>query len=78
LHELYKDIDESPPLGKERVIFCNLEEENLKDVFEKMAISPEKKIVIKKGEHYCGIVSITDIFSLLSMECCENDNLGTI
>lgn len=78
MHELYKDIDDTLPLGKERVIFCNLEEENLKDIFEKMAISPEKKIVIKKDNKYCGIISISDIFSLLSTEYFENDNLGNI
>lgn len=68
LKELYKDIDLTLPLGKERVVICQLGEENLKDIFEKMAISPEKKLVIKNGEHYCGIISISDIFNLLSIE----------
>jgi hypothetical protein len=60
------------PLGKERVIICQLYEDNLKDIFEKMAISPEKKIIIKKGDHYCGIISISDIFNLLSIDYFEN------
>ena len=68
MKELYKDIDDTLPLGKERVIFVQLNEDNLKDIFEKMAISPEKKIVVKKGEQYSAIISISDIFNLLSID----------
>ena len=66
MKELYKEIDDTLPLGKERVIISQLQIENLKDIFEKMVISPEKKIVIKNDQEFCAIISISDIFNLLS------------
>jgi hypothetical protein len=68
LAEMYKNIDEVLPLGKERIIFIEIGEDNLKDVFEKMAVSPEKKIVVKSGDNYLAIISISDLFNLLSSE----------
>jgi len=65
---MYKGIDETVPLGKERIIFVQIGEDNLKDVFEKMAVSPEKKIVVKNGENYLTIITISDLFNLLSSE----------
>ena len=66
MKELYKEIDDTLPLGKERVVISQLQIENLKDIFEKMVISPEKKIVIKNDQEFCAIISISDIFNLLS------------
>jgi predicted transcriptional regulator len=71
LKHLYADVNEEKPLGKDRLVLINEQEEySFKDIMEFLNYSPEKKIVIeKKGNDSCssifGIISLSDIFKLI-------------
>ena len=63
LKDLYEDIDTEKPYGMKRIV--ELEDKtDLKEVFEKMNISPERKIIAKNGTNI-GIIALYDIFKKL-------------
>ena len=63
LTDLYEDIDTTKPYGIKRIIELK-DDSDLKEVFEKMNISPERKIIAKNGEKI-GIIALYDIFKKL-------------
>lgn len=63
LTDLYEDIDTTKPFGIKRIIELK-DDIDLKDVFENMNISPERKI-IAKNENKIGIIALYDIFKKL-------------
>ena len=63
LKDLYEDIDTQKPYGIRRIVELN-DDTDLKEVFEKMNISPERKIITKSGAKI-GIIALYDIFKKL-------------
>ena len=63
LKDLYEDIDNEMPYGKRRINELN-DDTNLKNVFELMNISPERKLIVKYHDHI-GIITLSNIFSEL-------------
>ena len=63
LKDLYEDIDNQKPYGIRRIVELN-DDTDLKEVFEKMNISPERKIITKSGAKI-GIIALYDIFKKL-------------
>ena len=70
--DLYQDIDLELPLGKDRIILDKEGNFDLKEALEKMAISPERKILIKCGpdspQCHDGIITLSNIFNLLQLD----------
>ena len=65
LIDLYDGVDTEKPYGKKRIIESN-DDSNLKEVFEQMSISPERKLIIKNdNNNNIGIVALYDIFKKL-------------
>ena len=64
LKDLYEDIDNEIPYGKRRIKELK-DETNLKNVFEEMSTSPERKLIIKYDDSKIGIVALYDIFKKL-------------
>lgn len=69
LEELYSDIDEELPFGKDRVVFINdADNYTFKEIMEFINLSPEKKIVVHKHNKPCsllGVISLSDVFKLV-------------
>jgi predicted transcriptional regulator len=63
LKDLYEDVDKEIPYGKTRIVEVE-ENSDLKNVFEQMSISPERKLIIRKNSNI-GIVALYDIFKKL-------------
>lgn len=65
LKDLYEEVDNEKPYGKTRI--KELEDgKNLKEVFEEMSISPERKLIIKNDNNKnIGVVALYDIFKKL-------------
>ena len=63
LKDLYEDIDTQKPYGIRRIVELN-DDTDLKEVFEKMNISPERKIITKNGAKI-GIIALYDVFKNL-------------
>ena len=63
LKDLYEDVDNELPYGKKRIFELD-DQLDLKEVFEKMSISPERKLIIKNGTKF-GIIALYDIFNKL-------------
>lgn len=64
LEDLYKNIESQLPLGKDRLIYIQHNESTIKDVFEKIILSPEKKLIVYEEEKLLGIISLSDIFKI--------------
>ncbi len=64
LKDLYEDIDNEMPYGKRRIKELN-DDTNLKNVFEEMSTSPERKLIIKNSDSKIGIIALYDIFKKL-------------
>jgi predicted transcriptional regulator len=66
LKDLYEDIDNEMPYGKRRINELN-DDTNLKNVFELMNISPERKLIVKynNDDTKIGIIALYDIFKRL-------------
>ena len=66
LKDLYEDIDNEMPYGKRRINELN-DDTNLKNVFELMNISPERKLIVKynNDDTKFGIIALYDIFKRL-------------
>jgi hypothetical protein len=56
------------PYGKERIILCEDPNFDIKETFEKMAISPERKIFVKTKNGQWGIITLSDIFNILNID----------
>ena len=63
LKDLYEDVDKEMPYGKTRIVEVE-ESSDLKNVFEQMSISPERKLIIRKNSNI-GVVALYDIFKKL-------------
>ena len=63
LKDLYEDIDTQKPYGIRRIVELN-DDTDLKEVFEKMNISPERKIITKNGAKI-GIIALYEVFKKL-------------
>ena len=63
LKDLYEDIDNEKPYGKQRIFELD-NKLDLKEVFENMSIAPERKLIIKNGDKI-GIIALYDIFKKL-------------
>ena len=61
LKDLYEGVDNEIPYGKKRIEELT-DNTFLKEVFEKMSISPERKLIIRDEEERIGIVALYDIF----------------
>ena len=64
LKDLYEGVDNEIPYGKKRIEEL-VDNTILKEVFEKMSISPERKLIIRDEEKRIGIVALYDIFKKL-------------
>ena len=66
LKDLYEDIETEMPYGKRRINELN-DDTNLKNVFELMNISPERKLIVKynNDDSKIGIIALYDIFKRL-------------
>ena len=64
LKDLYEGVDNEIPYGKKRIEELR-DNTFLKEVFEKMSISPERKLIIKNDDKTIGIVALYDIFKKL-------------
>jgi hypothetical protein len=67
LLDLYSDIDDELPFGKERLVLSQLNELNIKELFEKMSLSPERKIIFHNGENIHGILTLSDLFNIINL-----------
>ena len=63
LKDLYEGVDDEKPYGKKRIMEIK-DDTNLKQVFEEMSISPERKLIIK-NDNNIGVVALYDIFKKL-------------
>ena len=63
LLDLYEDVDNERPLGKDRIVQIE-ENENLKNVFEQMSICPERKLIVKSKDDI-GVITLSNIFTTL-------------
>ena len=63
LNQLYEGIDDEKPLGKERIKYINIKKEKytMKQIFELLNASPEKKIIINTGDDY-SLITLSNIF----------------
>ena len=63
LIKLYEGIDEEKPLGKERVKYINIKKEKytMKQIFELLNASPEKKIIVNTGDDL-SLITLSNIF----------------
>ena len=64
LKDLYEGVDDEIPYGKTRIQEIT-DTIILKEVFEKMSISPERKLIVKNEDKNFGIVALYDIFKKL-------------
>ena len=64
LKDLYEDVDNEIPYGKRRIKELN-DNTSLKNVFEEMSTSPERKLIIKNSDSQIGIIALYDIFKKL-------------
>ena len=44
-----------------------MEELNVKELFEKMSISPERKIIFYNNESIQGILTLSDLFNIINL-----------
>ena len=71
LTNMYDEIDDEKPYGKQRLILMELNEEikqiKIKEIFEKINISPEKKIIVydKNDGNKIYIISLKSIFETI-------------
>jgi chemotaxis protein histidine kinase CheA len=70
LMNMYEDIDDNKPYGKERILYLLYNDETkkyrIKDLLEKINAAPEKKIVIRfTEENQLYIISLNSIFNAL-------------
>jgi predicted transcriptional regulator len=69
LIDLYEGIDEDYPLGKERIVIVEDTEFDLKETFEKMAMSPERKILVVPNNGIpMGIITMSDLFKIINID----------
>ena len=63
LNKLYEGIDNEKPLGKERIKYIDIKKEKytMKQIFELLNASPEKKIIINTGDDY-SLITLSNIF----------------
>ncbi len=63
LIKLYEGIDEEKPLGKERIKYINIKKEKytMKQIFELLNASPEKKIIVNTGDDL-SLITLSNIF----------------
>ena len=64
LKDLYEGVDNESPYGKTRIIESKYDRK-LKEVFEDMSISPERKLIIKNENNNIGVIALYDIFKKL-------------
>ena len=64
LKDLYEGIDDEKPYGKKRIVELR-DDTDLKEVFEKMSSSPERKLIITNDSNNIGVVALYDIFKKL-------------
>ena len=64
LLDLYEGVDNEIPYGKTRIIESKYDKK-LKEVFEDMSISPERKLIIKNDDNNIGVIALYDIFKKL-------------
>ena len=64
LIDLYEGVDNEIPYGKTRIIESKYDRK-LKEVFEEMSISPERKLIIKNDDNNIGVIALYDIFKKL-------------
>mmetsp|Transcript_342 Transcript_342/g.329 ORF Transcript_342/g.329 Transcript_342/m.329 type:complete len:493 (+) Transcript_342:3-1481(+) len=69
LEELYSDVNEEKPYGRDRISFIQQGDEySFKDILELIYHSPENKIVIEKNKEPCslyGMISLSDVFKII-------------
>jgi predicted transcriptional regulator len=68
LTDLYHDVDDEYPLGKERIVICENSDFDLKETLELMAMSPERKIIIAPDNRPIGIITMSDIFKIINID----------
>jgi len=63
LNKLYEGIDDEKPLGKERIKYINIKKEKytMKQIFELLNASPEKKIIVNTGDDL-SLITLSNIF----------------
>ena len=69
MEDLYKDVNEELPLGKDRIFYCNSLDFNIKELFENMSLSPERKIfAVNEKDEFNGIITLSDLFKILILD----------
>ena len=69
LEDLYEGVSDEIPLGKDRIFYCNNLNFSIKELFENMSISPERKIfAIDENDEFIGIITLSDLFKILIIE----------
>ena len=68
LKDLYEGVDDEKPYGKKRIIELTSDDIDLKQVFEKLSVSPERKMIVKNANYNnakVGVIALYDIFKKL-------------
>jgi hypothetical protein len=69
LDDLYEGVSNEIPLGKDRIFLCKNLNFNIKELFENMSLSPERKIfAIDTNNEFKGIITLSDLFKILIIE----------
>ena len=80
LVNMYEGIDDEKPYGKQRLILLELNDETkqikIKEIFEKINISPEKKIIVfdKNNGNKVYLISLKSIFDTIINNLYINNN----
>lgn len=69
LEDLYDGVSDELPLGKDRIFFSKNLDFNIKELFENMSLSPERKIfALDDSNEFVGIITLSDLFKILIIE----------
>lgn len=69
MDDLYEGVSNEIPLGKDRLFMCKNLNFNIKEVFENMSLSPERKIfAVDENNEFKGIITLSDLFKILIIE----------
>jgi len=66
---LYRDVSDELPFGKDRIYYCSNLDFNIKELFEHMSLSPERKIfAANEKDEFIGLITLSDLFKILILD----------
>ena len=69
MDDLYEGVSDELPLGRDRLFYCKNLDFNIKELFENMSLSPERKIfAMDDNNEFGGIITLSDLFKILIIE----------